>query len=75
MLMASATFTRPLSRITSYNVCYTKLLRGNNAVNIAASSLATSVLISWFGQTGIAYATLGMTLIVLIFSEIRNTFV
>jgi len=46
------------------------ILLGNNAVNIAASSLATSVLISWFGQTGIAYATLGMTLIVLIFSEI-----
>jgi len=46
------------------------ILLGNNAVNIAASALATSVLISWFGQTGIAYATLGMTLIVLIFSEI-----
>ncbi|MGE4528852.1 MAG: HlyC/CorC family transporter [Rhodospirillaceae bacterium] len=46
------------------------ILLGNNAVNIAASALATSLLISWFGQTGIAYATLGMTLVVLIFSEI-----
>ncbi len=46
------------------------ILLGNNAVNISASALATSLLISWFGQAGIALATLGMTLIVLIFSEI-----
>ncbi len=46
------------------------ILLGNNAVNILASALATSVLITWFGEAGIAYATLGMTLLVLIFSEI-----
>lgn len=46
------------------------ILLGNNAVNISASALATSLLISWFGEAGIALATLGMTLIVLIFSEI-----
>lgn len=46
------------------------ILLGNNAVNISASALATSLLISWFGEAGIALATLGMTLIVLIFAEI-----
>lgn len=46
------------------------ILLGNNAVNISASALATSLLITLFGEAGIALATLGMTLIVLIFSEI-----
>jgi len=46
------------------------ILLGNNAVNILASALATSLLITWFGEAGIVIATLGMTLLVLIFSEI-----
>ncbi|WP_424984136.1 HlyC/CorC family transporter [Maritalea sp. S77] len=46
------------------------LLLGNNLVNILASSLATSVLISLFGDTGVIYATLVMTLLVVIFSEV-----
>lgn len=46
------------------------ILLGNNAVNIASSALATSLLISWFGETGIAYATIIMTAVVLVFSEI-----
>ena len=46
------------------------LLLGNNLVNILASALATSVLLRLFGDAGIAYATLGMTLLVLIFSEV-----
>ena len=46
------------------------ILLGNNAVNIFASALATSVLIGLFGEAGIAYATLGMTLLVLIFAEV-----
>ena len=46
------------------------LLLGNNAVNIAASALATGVLLTWFGKAGIAYATLVMTAIVVIFSEV-----
>ncbi|UEM02984.1 HlyC/CorC family transporter [Skermanella rosea] len=46
------------------------LLLGNNTVNILASSLATSVLIQLVGDAGVAYATLGMTLMVLIFSEV-----
>ncbi|MCS0497397.1 HlyC/CorC family transporter [Ancylobacter mangrovi] len=46
------------------------ILLGNNLVNIAASSLATGLLLAWFGSAGIAYATLGMTIIVVIFSEV-----
>lgn len=46
------------------------ILLGNNLVNILASSLATSVLISIFGAEGVIYATAAMTLLVLIFGEI-----
>ncbi|HEV2629748.1 MAG TPA: HlyC/CorC family transporter [Pseudolabrys sp.] len=46
------------------------LLLGNNAVNIAASSLATGVLLTWFGSAGIAYATVVMTIIIVVFAEV-----
>ncbi len=46
------------------------LLLGNNLVNILASALATSVLIKLVGEAGVAYATLVMTLLVLIFAEV-----
>jgi len=46
------------------------LLLGNNLVNILASSLATSVLIAFFGDTGVVYATLVMTLAVVVFAEV-----
>jgi len=46
------------------------LLLGNNLVNILASALATSVLIDIFGPSGVVYATLAMTILVLIFSEV-----
>ena len=46
------------------------LLFGNNAVNIAASALATGILLTWFGNAGIIYATVVMTIIVVVFSEI-----
>ena len=46
------------------------LLLGNNAVNIAASALTTGVLLAWFGQAGVLYATIGMTAVVVIFSEV-----
>src|SRR5579885_778269 len=46
------------------------LLLGNNAVNIAASALATGLLLAWFGKAGVLYATVGMTAIVVIFSEV-----
>ena len=46
------------------------ILLGNNAVNILASALATSLLISVVGDAGVAYATIGMTLVILVFAEV-----
>lgn len=46
------------------------ILLGNNLVNISASALTTSLMIGWFGEAGVAYATLGMTLLILIFAEV-----
>jgi Mg2+/Co2+ transporter CorB len=46
------------------------LLFGNNAVNIAASALATGILLAWFGKAGVLYATVVMTAVVVIFSEV-----
>src|SRR5262249_46228746 len=46
------------------------LLLGNNAVNIAASALATGVLLAWFGPAGIVYATIAMTILVVVFAEV-----
>src|SRR2546426_2569678 len=46
------------------------LLLGNNAVNIAASSLATSILLVWFGEFGVIYATVVMTVLVVVFAEV-----
>lgn len=46
------------------------ILLGNNLVNILASALATSVMIQVFGESGVVYATLAMTALVLIFAEV-----
>lgn len=46
------------------------LLLGNNLVNILGSALATGALIRLFGEAGIAYATLIMTALVLVFAEV-----
>lgn len=46
------------------------LMFGNNAVNIAASALATGVLLTWFGHAGVVYATVVMTVVVVVFSEV-----
>ena len=46
------------------------ILLGNNLVNILASALATSIFLSLFGDVGVAYATLVMTALVLIFAEV-----
>lgn len=46
------------------------ILLGNNLVNILATAISTSLFISWFGEKGVVYATLCMTLLVLIFAEI-----
>ncbi len=46
------------------------VLLGNNLVNILASALTTSLLIGLFGEVGVAYATIGLTLLVVIFAEV-----
>lgn len=46
------------------------ILLGNNLVNIFASALATSLFLSLFGEAGVAYATLVMTALVLVFGEV-----
>ena len=46
------------------------ILLGNNVVNILSASLATALLTRLFGDSGVAFATLGMTALVLIFAEV-----
>ena len=46
------------------------ILLGNNLVNILASALATSLLIRVFGNSGVAYAVIIMTALIVIFAEI-----
>ena len=46
------------------------VLLGNNLVNILAASLATALFTRAFGESGVALATLIMTLLVLIFAEV-----
>jgi Mg2+/Co2+ transporter CorB len=46
------------------------ILLGNNVVNILAASLATALFTRLFGDSGVAFATLVMTALVLIFAEV-----
>jgi Mg2+/Co2+ transporter CorB len=46
------------------------ILIGNNLVNIAASAVATVIGIRLYGDMGIAIATIVLTLVILIFSEV-----
>lgn len=46
------------------------ILFGNNLVNVLSSALATKLLLEYFGDAGIAYATIIMTFVILIFSEV-----
>ncbi|MGI1661783.1 HlyC/CorC family transporter [Palleronia sp. KMU-117] len=46
------------------------VLLGNNLVNILAASLATALFTKVLGESGVALATLVMTFLVLIFSEV-----
>lgn len=46
------------------------LLIGNNLVNILASSLTTSLFLGLFGQSGVVIATVVMTALLVIFSEV-----
>lgn len=46
------------------------ILVGNNIVNILAASIATVVAVQIWGEAGIAIATFGLTIVILIFGEI-----
>jgi Mg2+/Co2+ transporter CorB len=46
------------------------LLLGNNIVNILSASLATALLTKVFGDSGVALATVVMTVLVLVFGEV-----
>ncbi len=46
------------------------ILLGNNLVNIAATAVSTGLAIQYFGDEGIFFATIVMTVVVLVFSEV-----
>ncbi|MFD1009253.1 MULTISPECIES: HlyC/CorC family transporter [Oceanisphaera] len=46
------------------------ILIGNNLVNILASAIATLIAIRLFGDYGVVVATVGLTIVVLIFAEV-----
>ena len=59
-----------LALIDDFDNALSTILIGNNIVNIAAASIATVVFTTYFGSSGLAVATVVMTVIVLIFGEI-----
>ena len=46
------------------------ILLGNNLANILASALATTVFLHLFGESGVVWATLVMTALILVFGEV-----
>lgn len=58
------------SLLEDSNRLLTSILIGNNIVNIAATSISTSLFITLWGAQGVAAATALMTVLVLIFGEI-----
>lgn len=58
------------SLIENSNRLLTSILIGNNIVNIAATSISTSLFITIWGSQGVAAATALMTVLVLVFGEI-----
>jgi Mg2+/Co2+ transporter CorB len=46
------------------------MLLGNNVANIGASTLTTGLLLAWFGDVGVLYATVVMSVLVIVFAEV-----
>ena len=46
------------------------ILIGNNAVNVLGSALANSFAIALFGEGGLVWATIGMTVLLVVFAEV-----
>lgn len=53
-----------------YDKILSTILIGNNIVNIASASLATTIFVRYFGDAGVTLSTIAMTVLVLIFGEI-----
>ena len=56
--------------LEKYDSLLSTILIGNNIVNITASSIATVLFVRWFGGRGPTYATIVLTVVVLIFGEV-----
>ena len=61
---------RVLTLIGEYDKLLSTILIGNNIVNIGMTAIATMLYVEVYGSGGASYATLVMTLVVLIFGEI-----
>ncbi len=59
-----------LKIVTDFDKALTAILIGNNIVNIASASLATIAFTEILGPSSVGFATLVMTVLVLIFGEI-----
>jgi len=59
-----------LKMLEVYDKLLSTVLIGNNAVNIAASALATALFIGLFGSKGVSIATLVMTVLLLVIGDI-----
>jgi Mg2+/Co2+ transporter CorB len=46
------------------------ILFGNNVANIGAATLTTGILLTWFGDIGVLYATVIMSVVVIVFTEV-----
>ena len=46
------------------------ILIGNNAVNVLASAIATSLFITLYGEAGLLWATMIMTVLLVVFAEV-----
>ena len=59
-----------LRMLESYDRLLSAVLIGNTLVNTASSAIATMLFIGLFGARGVTFATLSMTVLVLVFAEI-----
>jgi len=62
-IQVEALLKRSESAISTILLC-------NNTVSIMASAIATGVLIKFFGESGVIYATVMMTVLIVVFGEI-----
>lgn len=61
---------KTLEMAEDFNEVLSVVLVGNNVVNILSASLATYLFVSLFKENGVAYSTIIMTIVVLIFGEV-----